>query len=80
MRPNTAFNHTPTTTSVVHAAKALGVSAWALRQSIHDGDCPVPYLRVGRALRFPLRPIAELLGEDPDKIAHRLGLVDGEER
>jgi len=45
-------------------AGRLGVSPWAIYQSVKSGTCPVPPIRVGRRLVFASAAVDRLLGED----------------
>jgi len=43
-------------------AAVLGVSTWALYQSVREGTCPVEPIRVGRRLVWSSARVADLLG------------------
>jgi predicted DNA-binding transcriptional regulator AlpA len=43
-------------------AELLGVSLWALYQSVGRGDCPVPPIPVGRRYVWPKAAVDRLLG------------------
>ena len=43
-------------------ADLLGVSEWALYQSVRRGDCPVPPIKVGRRLVWSRAAVDRLLG------------------
>lgn len=51
------------TLTVGEAARALGVSEWALRRSLNAGGSPVQAIRVGRRVLIPTAPLRRLLGE-----------------
>lgn len=52
----------PTTVDGRIAAAILGSSYWTLLATVRDETCPVPFLRFGRAIRFPTRPLLEAVG------------------
>jgi predicted DNA-binding transcriptional regulator AlpA len=52
----------PATLSAEEFADALGVSTWALYESVKRGDCPVEPIRVGRRLVWSRARVLELLG------------------
>jgi excisionase family DNA binding protein len=52
----------PQTFTVGEAADKLGISEWTLRAAISRNDAPVPWLRVGRRVVIPRRPLLRLLG------------------
>ncbi len=60
-------------------SEAIGCAEWTLRQAVNAGRSPVPVIRVGRLIRFPLAGLANVLGEDVDELAERLGLTDDNE-
>lgn len=62
--PSVDIDHLPTTLTTERAAELLGVSRGTLWAAARDGDAPVEPIKVGRALRWPTRPILELLGLD----------------
>ena len=66
----------PATLTIKQLAPVLGVSEWALYQSVRDGNPPVPVLRVGKRLLFALPKVADLLGVEPQVLADRLWLLD----
>ena len=43
-------------------AGLLGVSPWAVYESVRRGDCPVAPIRVGRRLVWPRAAVDRLLG------------------
>jgi predicted DNA-binding transcriptional regulator AlpA len=43
-------------------AERLGVSTWAIYQSVKDNSCPIEPIRVGRRLVWPKAPVDRLLG------------------
>jgi excisionase family DNA binding protein len=43
-------------------AERLGVSTWAVYQSVREGTCPVPAIRVGRRIVFSKAAVEALLG------------------
>ena len=43
-------------------AELLGVSEWAVYQSVRDGKCPFEPIRVGRRLVWPKATIDRALG------------------
>lgn len=43
-------------------ADLAGISSWSLYNSVQDGTCPFPFLRVGRRIIFPKAPADRLLG------------------
>lgn len=43
-------------------AERLGVSTWAIYQSVRDGTCPVPPIRVGKRIVFSKAAVDALLG------------------
>jgi predicted DNA-binding transcriptional regulator AlpA len=45
-------------------ADRLGVSTWAVYESVRRGDCPVTPIKVGRRLVWPKSAIDRLLGID----------------
>ncbi len=47
-------------------AEVLGVSEWAVYQSVRDGDCPVPPIRVGRRLVWAKARVDALLGAESE--------------
>jgi predicted DNA-binding transcriptional regulator AlpA len=47
-------------------AALLGISEWALYQSVRRGDCPVPPIKVGRRLVWARSPVRALLGLGPE--------------
>lgn len=51
------------TLTVGEAARALGVSEWALRRSLNAGDSPVTSIRIGRRVVIPTAPLRRLVGE-----------------
>jgi predicted DNA-binding transcriptional regulator AlpA len=60
------------TLDVNEVASLSGVSPWTIREAIKDGDCPFPFLRVGRRIVFPTAKVAEALGEDSENLLDRL--------
>lgn len=50
-------------------AERLGVSEWAVYQSVRDGTCPVPPIRVGRRIVFSRVLVDRLLGIDAEESA-----------
>jgi predicted DNA-binding transcriptional regulator AlpA len=59
-----AIDDLPPTLNTEQASQLLGVCRGALWAAARDGDAPVEPIRVGRALRWPTRPILDLLGLD----------------
>jgi excisionase family DNA binding protein len=57
--------HTFTT---AEAAKFLGVSTDALYESVRNGEAPVEPLRIGRAMRWPVKRLMDLVGSDVDPL------------
>jgi excisionase family DNA binding protein len=53
---------TAATMTAKELADVLGVSTWAVYQSVTDGDCPVPPIRVGRRIVFAKAAVDRLLG------------------
>ena len=48
-------------------AERLGVSTWALYESVRRGDCPIPPIRVGRRLVWSRARVDSLLaGVEPN--------------
>jgi predicted site-specific integrase-resolvase len=43
-------------------AEHAGVSTWAIYQTVRDGSCPFPFVRVGRRIVFPKTRCDEILG------------------
>lgn len=43
-------------------ADLTGVSPWALYESIRRDQAPFPFIRVGRRIVWPRRPVDEALG------------------
>jgi len=54
------------TLSTAEFADLLGVSEWALYESVRRGDPPIPPIRVGRRLLWSRAAVDALLGEDSD--------------
>ena len=52
------------TMSADAVAEALGVSTWAIYESVKEGICPVEPIRVGRRLLWSTAKVAALLGID----------------
>ncbi len=50
------------TYSTVEVADLLGVSPWGLYESIRRDEAPFPFVRVGRRIVWPRRPVDEALG------------------
>lgn len=46
-------------------ADLLGVSTWAIYESVRRGECPVDPIRVGRRLVWPRAAVDRLLGISP---------------
>lgn len=47
-------------------AGLAGVSTWSLYEAARRGDCPFPFIRIGRRLVWPKAAANQLLGlEDP---------------
>jgi excisionase family DNA binding protein len=53
---------TPQTYRAEEVAEMLGVSTWALYESVRRGDAPVSPIKVGRRLVFSRSAVHELLG------------------
>ncbi len=45
-------------------AELLGLSTWAIYESVKNGDCPVAPIRVGRRIVFSKAVTDKLLGMD----------------
>lgn len=43
-------------------AEELGVSTWAIYESVRNGDCPIPPIRIGRRLVWSRAAVDALLG------------------
>jgi len=54
----------PHTYTAQQLAERLGVSAWAIYESVKADQCPVPPIRVGRRIVFSAAAVDRLLGED----------------
>lgn len=54
----------PLTINVRQLARVLGVSDWAVYQSIKEDNCPVQPIRVGRRIVFSRAAVEQLLGAD----------------
>jgi excisionase family DNA binding protein len=52
----------PPALTTAEAAQLLGVAVPHLWKLAREGSAPVPVLRLGRSLRWPTRPILEVLG------------------
>lgn len=72
----------PPTLTVRDAAGILGCSTSALYDAIKADEAPVPFLRIGRKIVIPTRPMLELLGmattADPaEQYVPALSVIDG---
>ncbi len=47
-------------------AELAGVSSWSIYNSVRDGTCPFPFVRVGRRVVFPMGPCDRILGVDTE--------------
>ena len=52
----------PATYQVPELAEMLGISEWGVYQSVRQGTCPVPPIRVGRRVVFARAAVDKLLG------------------
>lgn len=52
----------PTVIDVPTAARALGLGRSTAYELVRLGEWPTPVLRLGRLIRIPSAPLAELLG------------------
>ncbi len=50
-------------------ADLLGVSTWAVYESVRRGDCPVEPIRVGRRLVWSRAAVEQRLGLEPGALA-----------
>jgi predicted DNA-binding transcriptional regulator AlpA len=59
---NVDIDHPPPALTTYEAAELLGTTPGTLWRLAREGSAPVQPLRLGRMLRWPTRPILELLG------------------
>jgi predicted DNA-binding transcriptional regulator AlpA len=52
----------PATYQAKELAERLGVSTWAIYESVRQGTCPVEPIRVGKRLVWPRAKVNALLG------------------
>lgn len=61
----------PATYRAAELAERLGVSEWAIYESVRRGECPVPPIRIGRRIVFSRALVDQLLGLDqPGSAVH----------
>ncbi len=65
--PNRAQRRHPDTVNAEEFADRLGVSRWALYQSIRDGNPPIEPIRVGRRIVFSRAQVDAVLGLDTEE-------------
>jgi predicted DNA-binding transcriptional regulator AlpA len=70
---------TSATYTAEELAGRLGVSSWAVYESVRRGDCPVEPIRVGRRLVWPRAVVDRLLGlggNEIDQLRSQGGCMD----
>jgi predicted DNA-binding transcriptional regulator AlpA len=57
------------TLTAAEVSSALGVSTFTLYQTVRDGTCPIPPIRIGaRRLVWPRTALERLLGLEPGSL------------